>query len=91
MTFILLETRAYDAVGPKYQPKRIGRRAHKGVEHTHHRQSSPWRRWLRETCAPAQCVRCTVKNFKSWLVPPVLFPALLIVLFLAYWLLKAPT
>jgi hypothetical protein len=32
-----------------------------------------------------------VKNFKSWLVPPVLFPALLIVLFLAYWLLKAPT
>jgi hypothetical protein len=32
-----------------------------------------------------------VKNFKSWLVPPVLFPALLIVLIVAYALLRAPT
>ncbi|WIM09296.1 MAG: hypothetical protein OJF58_000247 [Enhydrobacter sp.] len=32
-----------------------------------------------------------MKNFKSWLVPPVLFPALLIVLIVAYALLRAPT
>jgi hypothetical protein len=31
-----------------------------------------------------------MKDFKSWLVPPVLFPALLIVLFVAYWLLRGP-
>jgi hypothetical protein len=31
-----------------------------------------------------------VKDFKSWLVPPVLFPAFLIVLVIAYWLLRAP-
>ena len=32
-----------------------------------------------------------MKDFKSWLVPPILFPALLIVLFVAYWLLRAPS
>jgi hypothetical protein len=31
-----------------------------------------------------------MKDFKSWLVPPILFPALLILLFVAYWLLRAP-
>lgn len=31
-----------------------------------------------------------MKDFKSWLVPPIVFPALLIVLFVAYWLLRAP-
>jgi hypothetical protein len=31
-----------------------------------------------------------VKNFKNWLVPPILFPAMLIVLMVAYWLLRAP-
>ena len=31
-----------------------------------------------------------MKDFKGWLVPPILFPALLIVLFVAYWLLRAP-
>lgn len=31
-----------------------------------------------------------MKDFKNWLVPPILFPALLIVLFVAYWLLRAP-
>lgn len=30
-------------------------------------------------------------TWKDWLVPPVVFPLLLIVLALAYWLLRAPT
>jgi hypothetical protein len=32
-----------------------------------------------------------VKNVRRWLTPPILFPALLIVLIVAYALLRGPT
>ena len=33
--------------------------------------------------------RCTVKNWKAWLVPPVLFPIFLVVIIVAYAVLRA--
>jgi hypothetical protein len=39
---------------------------------------------------PPRAVEYLMKKLKDWLVPPVLFPAFLILLIIAYWLLKTP-
>jgi hypothetical protein len=44
----------------------------------------------RDVCSPPRAVEYLMKKLKDWLVPPVLFPAFLILLIIAYWLLKTP-
>jgi hypothetical protein len=39
---------------------------------------------------PPRALEYLMKKLKDWLVPPVLFPPFLVLLIIAYWLLKTP-
>jgi hypothetical protein len=41
----------------------------------------------RDVCSRPNA-RCTVKNWKAWFVPPVVFPIFLILMILAYAVLR---
>lgn len=49
----------------------------------HHRMTIPAAMAERDVCS-RQSARCAVKNWKAWLVPPVVFPIFLILMIAAY-------